>query len=42
MHSMITAQEGTYPNYGIWDVYREFVKNEGIFALYKGVSLNIE
>ena len=34
---MITAPEGTYPN-GIRDVYRELMRNEGIFALYKGVT----
>lgn len=31
-----TAPAGTYPN-GIRDVFRELLRNEGIFALYKGV-----
>lgn len=32
----VLAPAGTYPN-GIRDVFRELFRNEGIFALYKGV-----
>lgn len=32
-----TAPEGTYPN-GIRSVFREMMRNEGIFALYKGTT----
>lgn len=32
----VLAPAGTYPN-GIRDVFRELLRNEGIFALYKGV-----
>ncbi|XP_061187756.1 mitochondrial carnitine/acylcarnitine carrier protein-like isoform X1 [Saccostrea echinata] len=32
-----TAPEGTYPN-GIRDVFKHLLRNEGIFALYKGVT----
>jgi solute carrier family 25 carnitine/acylcarnitine transporter 20/29 len=32
-----TAPAGTYPN-GIRDVFKHLLKEEGIFALYKGVT----
>eukprot|EP00918_Siedleckia_nematoides_P017567 GHVU01037782.1.p1 GENE.GHVU01037782.1~~GHVU01037782.1.p1 ORF type:complete len:263 (+),score=31.81 GHVU01037782.1:106-789(+) len=32
-----TAPEGTYPK-GIRDVFRQLIKEEGFFALYKGVT----
>jgi len=32
-----TAPEGTYPN-GIRSVFREMLREEGVFALYKGVT----
>ena len=33
----VSAPEGTYPR-GVRDVFRVTMKEEGIFALYKGVT----